>query len=189
VEVWPIVRNRLPKESLVGLNRITLGTLVTLAHINLTNNPQALYSRFVRWGEEIDAFRDHPYIFGTMFTLTRMAEILGDVNSAQDYLRQIRVQIDTLGSSMISFFGNLHQTIIEFESKRSTKALDSIGELEQRATHPVESYTLEVARLSMLEKLGMPGVCKNSLGRCRALEQTFGYGSPLANQISARLPV
>lgn len=189
VEIWPIVRDRLPKASLVGLNRINLGSLVTLAQMNLTKEPRALHSRFARWGEEIESFRDHPYIFGTMFTLTRMAEILGDVSAASWYLGQIQNQIEMLGSGMLAFFCDVHSTIIEFESKPSTRPLDALATLETNATHPVENYTLEVARLSMLHRLGMASSCKDALGRCRIMEHTFGYGSPLANQISARLAV
>lgn len=122
-----------------------------------------------------------------MAHLSRIAALAGNPSLAWQWsqtLGQAAWNARALGEHFIS---RLQTASLNLDRSPSQQGLDELRSLYGSCEVPLQRYTLGVAELAALAKMGRADEALVISQQCRSLEDAYGFGSPLAGQVRRRL--
>jgi transcriptional regulator with XRE-family HTH domain len=180
LEAWDMLNPSVRGLSFSPDERAMIGLSLALARLTIHGDTEYVRERVAKW-------RANGLPTAALAHLSRLVAALGDIDESESLLDRLSCLAAKQGDAGSTFMSDVQRIMLAFTRTRSPGLLSALDRLREDARGPLQGYTVDVARLHMLDRLVENAELEATLERCQHDETRFGFGSPLAARIGRRL--
>lgn len=181
-EVWPRIRDSIDLEKVNPDVRTLLHSTLLLVKTSSLGIPVEA-SQLSKLRGRIFALESSESQAIGLFQMARLAAIIEDWNSAEDWITCVQNLGSKLGNVGMNFVAELNLHAFEFQRSRSQSSLNAVQHLLSNSQHPIHSYIANVAIAQMTKNLGDRSGFHTAVLESTDSESQYGYGSPLLQKM------